>query len=378
MSPVPAAVGQDDSPRYGKVTLSGLLEKERERVAKYPSGSLELLLADWTGEEVAAAFRESVRSPAGLFASEIEDSLANRLFAEWLRRDFDAALAWFKEEGSRSLKQGMVRNLSEAWPKERSEEGLALAVASPDLFPSTRVWGLFGKILGSRAAQGPQAVEDFLRTLRGAGIEPRFDLTVPLPDGFDFRTLSEGPEFARLYQTGKAEAIMRAWSGQNGDEAFDWLIESHGPAALKSLVDSADLESQDYLKWLGGKMTDLDPTQRQEFYDSVLGRWVQIPEDMRTFADGMKDPQLQEEVRQLSIQAIYAGNVRGAFLFLDAVEDPARRLEMLEAAEPARLFTEKPYFRGYNQSDEALLVKKLTEWNATPEQIQTILERFKK
>ena len=34
--------------------------------------------------------------------------------------------------------------------------------------------------------------------------------------------------------------------------------------------------------------------------------------------------------------------------------------------------------RGYDKSDEALLVKKLTEWNATPEQIQTILERFKK
>lgn len=373
-----AVVVRDSSPRSGPVVLSDLLEKEKERLSRYPSGSLQRLLEDWTDEEVAAAFRESIKSPAGLFASEVEDSLANLLFAEWLKRDFDSALAWFEGAGLRSLKKGMVWNLSDAWPKEKSEEGLAFALANPDLFPSSSVWGLFGKIMASRAEQGPQAVEDFLRALKGVGIEPRFDLAVPMPDGFDFLKLSESPEFSRLYQTNNAAAIIRAWTAQNADEAFDWLVGNHGPAALKNLADSPDLESQNYLKWLGGKMTDLDPAQRKEFHDSMLGRWVQVPGDMRTFADGITAPEQQEEVHRLSLQMIYAGNVRGAFPFLESVEDPAERIALLEMAEPARLFTEKPYFRGYDKESETQLVKKLTEWNATPEQIRTILGRFKK
>lgn len=377
-SPAQAPVTLDHGARSESVHLSELLKQQQDRNARHPSGSLAPLLTDWTDEEVATAFKESIKSPAGLFASEVENSLAVKLFDEWLIRDFGAALAWFETMGSHSLKQRMVRSLSQAWPKEKSEEGLAFAVANPKLFPSSSVWSLFGKILDKRAAQGPQAVEDFFRELRGAGIEPRFDLAVSIPDGFDFSALSEGPEFAKLYQSGNAAAIMRAWSDRNGDEAFDWLLQSQGPAALKNLANSAEQQSEESLQWLGGKMSALDPAQRKEFYDSMLGRWVQIPHDMQTFTAGMKDPQLQDEMRELSIQSIYAGNIRGVFPFLEAVEDPARRIEMLEEAEPARLFTEKPYFRGYDKSTETLLANKLTEWKATPEQIQMILERFKK
>lgn len=373
-----AVTERDNAPRSGPVVLSDLLEKEKARQARYTAGSLRAVLEDWTDKEVEAAFRESIKSPAGRFASEVEDSLANLLFAEWLKRDFDAALAWFEGEGSHSLKQGMVWNLSDAWPQEKSEEGLAFALANADLFPSSSVWGLFGKILAGRAAQGPQAVEDLLRALKGVGIQPRFDLTVRMPDGFDYLTMAQGPEFARLYQTGNAAAIIRSWTAQDGDEAFDWLVRTQGPAALRNLADSPDLESQHHLKWLGEKMADLDPAQRKEFYDSMIGRWVQIPQDMRTFADGMKAPELQAEVHSLSLQMIYAGNVRGAFPFLESVRDPAERIALLEGAEPARLFTEKPYFQGYDKESETRLIKKLTEWNATPEQIQTILERFKK
>ncbi len=374
-----AAMGRPEEARRSEpVVLADLMEREKERLGRYEPGSLRELLENWTDAEVKAAFLESLKSPAGLFASEVEDSLANLLFAEWVRRDFDGALEWFEGPEEASPKRWLVRYLSEAWPKERAEEGLAFAVRNAELFTSSSVWKLFNTILGSRAAQGPEAVEGFLRSLREAGIEARFDLKVTLPDGFDFRTLAEGSEFAGLYQKKHAAALLRAWTAQDADGAFDWLVRSHGPAALRDLADSPDLESQGYLKWLGGKMADLDATQRAEFYGSILGLWVQVPDDMQRFRDGMADADLRGEMDRLSLQMIYAGNSRGAFLFLDAMEDTALRMELLESAEPAKLFTQAPYFRGYDAATEAKLVEKLKAWNASPEQIETIVERFKK
>ncbi|RYD48217.1 MAG: hypothetical protein EOP85_03995 [Verrucomicrobiaceae bacterium] len=370
--------GGDRGPRSGPLVLSDLLDKEKNRLACYASGSLQERLEDWTDEEVATAFRESIKSPAGCFASEAGDSISNLLYVEWVRRDFDGALEWFQSEPSRSLKGGLVYYLSKAWPAERSEEGLAFATANPDLFPINRVWPLFGTILTSRAAQGPQAVEDFFRDLRQSGIEPRFALSVSIPDGFDFRALSESPEFSELCQSRNADAIIRAWSDQDPDGVFDWMLDDHGPAALRTLISSAAGTPAEKIRWMGGKMVELSPEQRQEFYGSMLGRWVQIPYDMQQFMGGLKDPGLQDEVDRLSLQMIYAGNGRGAFLFLDAIEDPARRIELLETAEPHRLFTEAPYFRGYGPSTEHKLVEKLKAWNATPDQIRTIVDRFKK
>ncbi|RYD64261.1 MAG: hypothetical protein EOP84_32895, partial [Verrucomicrobiaceae bacterium] len=191
-----------------------------------------------------------------------------------MRRDFDGALAWFEGPDEVSKKRWLVRYLSEAWPQERAEEALAFSVRNAELFTSSSVWKLFNTILGSRAAQGPQAVEGFFKSLREAGIEARFDLKVTLPDGFDFKTLAEGSEFAALYQKDHAAALLRAWTAQDADGAFEWLVRSHGPAALKDLAESPDLESQAYLKWLGGKMADLDAAQRAEFYGSILYSWV--------------------------------------------------------------------------------------------------------
>ncbi|RYD18995.1 MAG: hypothetical protein EOP88_20585 [Verrucomicrobiaceae bacterium] len=377
-SPQPSASKQEESRTNGPVILSELLKREKERQLRYPPGSFQELLESWTDEEVAAAFRESIKSPAGRFASEVEDSISNLLYVEWLRRDFDGALDWFQAEPSFSLKESLVYYLSKAWPAERSEEGLTFATSNPDLFPINRVWPLFGTILTSRAAQGPQAVEDYFRALRQAGITPRFDTSVSIPDGFDFRKLSESPEFSELYQSKNAAAIVRAWSDRDPDGVFDWLVEDHGPAALRALLDAADGSSEKSIPWMGGKMADLTPEQRQEFYASMLGRWVQMPDTMQKFTTGMKDPALKDEMDHLSLQMIYSGNSRGAFLFLDAMEDPARRIELLETAEPHRFFTESPYFKGYDSSTEKHLVEKLKAWNATPDQIRTIVERFKK
>lgn len=377
-APVTSAVKQEKSRRNEPVVLSDLLKREKERQLRYPPGTLQGLLENWSDEEVAAAFRESIKSPAGRFASEAGDSISNLLYVEWLRRDFDGALDWFQAEPSPSLKETLVYYLSKAWPAERSEEGLAFATANPDLFPINRVWSLFGTILTSRAAQGPQAVEDYFRALRQAGIKPRFDTSVSIPDGFDFRTLSEGPEFSELYQSKNAAAIVRAWSDRDPDGVFDWLVEDRGPAALRALVDAADGSAEERIPWMGGKMADLTPEQRQEFYASMLGQWVQMPDSMRKFTSGMKDPALKDEMDRLSLQMIYSGNTHGAFHFLDAMEDPARRIELLETADPHRLFTESPYFKGYGPSVEKQLVEKLKSWNATPDQIQTIVERFKR
>ena len=117
--------------------------------------------------------------------------------------------------------------------------------------------------------------------------------------------------------------------------------------------------------------------QRQDFLAAVRERWIFSPAAMQGFAAGVRDPALRDELGGLAVQSVFAGDAHAAMPVLEAIPEPARRIEMFEAAEPDEVFARQPFRRRFDAADEAVLRKKLAEWGAGEERTETILSRFK-
>src|SRR5690606_22471116 len=91
------------------------------------------------------------------------------LMAEWMRRDFPAALAWFEALESGRSKERMTQALAIYWPRERGEEGFEYLLANRELFSRPSVLLVMNALQG-RLNDGAAATVDFMRRLKEEGL----------------------------------------------------------------------------------------------------------------------------------------------------------------------------------------------------------------
>ena len=348
----------------------------RRNLEKVYPNPLAGKLADWTSGEITDALNASLTDPACILHNGAGEGLANFLLAEWMRRDFDAALAWFDQLEPRSVKSSLIQKIGNLWPADKSEEGLAFVRANLSL--SSGSDQILVNILGSRARQGAGAVEDLLKIMREEKIH--FDVSQPIdfPADFDFSALAESEEFQTLWDRQGCTMFMRGWFGQDKDAAYDWLLENHGVESLSSnMLMPPDGNYQGYFKWMGGRIESLDPARRVEYVDHNRQDWLKFPDRLPSLADNITDPVLLGELRTIGVQSLHGGNAVSVVPLLEGIDDPARRIEMLETTPPPDM--DRTFLsRGFTSGDEALLRRALVEWNAAPERIEAIIARFKK
>ena len=110
--------------------LDFVRQRDLEKVYPNPLGGK---LADLTSEEITDALNASLTDPTCMLRNGAGEGLANFLLAEWMRRDFDAVLAWFDQLEPRSVKSSLIQKIGNLWPADKSEEGLALVRANLSL-----------------------------------------------------------------------------------------------------------------------------------------------------------------------------------------------------------------------------------------------------
>lgn len=336
--------------------------RARARVVGQPGyNPLGLKLADWTNEEVIAALNASLTDPEVVLTAGYANFLDGNLLAEWMRRDFDSALAWFENLESLSAKGRLAWRLGNCWPADKAEQGLAFLQANRELFPGTVDDPILEKAFKSAAHSGPAAMEKVLKILRES------DITLPVdpwdfPPDFDFATLSRSKEIELLGSTKYAKVFMQQWLAQNSDQAFDWMVEYQGPESLPFLFWCW----QDY-KWIGNKFETLDDGQRTEFMKAMMSANTIKPAAVAGFVEGIRDPTALQEAYQMAAQSILRGNVEEHISALEQIGDPALRISLLKNARPEEM----------SGADETLLRQKLTDWKASPEQIRAVLTRYK-
>ncbi|MES2440903.1 MAG: hypothetical protein V4584_17690 [Verrucomicrobiota bacterium] len=336
---------------------------------------LTVKLADWTDREIIDALNASLSNPDVMLPQGSGKGLASFLLAEWMRRDFTAAIAWFDQLESRSVQSTLGARLGDLWPPDKVEEGLAFLRSHRGVFAS------FDQIvvnaLGMRAKQGPTAVEGMLKIMREEKIN--FDVSQPVafPPGFDFPALAGSDEFEMLWDRDGGTMFLRGWCEQDKDAAFDWLLENHGVKSLSNNMLMATDDFEGHMKWLGTRIQALDPAERAEYVDQNRRNWLQSPGPLVGFAKGVIDPVILGELRTIGVQSIRGGNAQQVIPLLEGIDDPEKRIEILETTPPPGEKDKFSVVPRFNQVDEAQLRKKLAEWNASQDRIDAIITRFK-
>jgi hypothetical protein len=188
------------------VWTSADFAREIESRTRGNDGYFEGDLKGWSDAEIRAALEESLTNPDCVVDSSEASELARQLFAEWLHRDFDAALVWFSGLNSEAAQRRMAWTLSRCWPEARADEGLEFLRSNREIFAD---FGAGGRLLvmgmSSAAKQGSEA---FVRMLEQLDAE-KFSFepgalglvgeAIPLPDDFDFKGFTETPMFGKLW-----------------------------------------------------------------------------------------------------------------------------------------------------------------------------------
>lgn len=360
-------------------TAVSLVKASRDMMERLKQGESPYAetVSEWTTEEIRAALAECLSNRDFLLEANGARSIAMALLTEWLKRDCDAASAWFLSIDSASIKTQMIMAVSRSWPPEQAEKGLAFLIGHPEVFNGASGWAIIVKNIERRAQEGPQAVVGLLRELQEAKLGLDFENPAKFPPSFDFATLMNSAEVADLGETGSAKAFVRAWYAQDRDAAFQWLLETKGAKALMTLTRDPAGQMPEDLQWLGGKYTRLDAAQREEFRAGIEPGYTWNPDRIVKLAAGASDPAAADELRGAGTQFIYAGMTRQAIPLLAQISDPARRLEILENAAPQGSLASQPQRRRFTPADEAELRKSLAEWHATDSQTESILSKFK-
>lgn len=349
----------EQASRWGKVGRNPLAEK----------------LADWSDREIIDALNASLSNPDIMLVGSAGKGLASYLLAEWMRRDFAAALAWFDKLESRSTQSILGLNLDRLWPADKAEEGLAFLRSHPGMFGSHNQ--IIVNVLGLRARQGAAEVEGLLKIMREENIDFTTSHPIDFPADFDFPELAGSEEFKALWDRDGGTMFLRGWCARNRDAAFDWLLENHGVKALSSDMLMSAGDSQGHMKWLGTRIDALDPAERDEYVARNRRNWLQSPGTLVSFSKGISDPGLLAELRATGVQSIHGGNVQQVIPLLEEIEDPAKRIEILETT-PLPSDEDNIYVAPrFNKVVEAQLRKKLAEWDAPQKRIEAIITRFK-
>lgn len=346
-------------------------------------------LADWSTEEIRVALEASLASPDCRMPGNPASGLPHFLMGAWMQRDFAAARKWFESLPSGKDKEKMAAAFPMYWPEDKGDEAIDYLLANREVMEKAKTSLLLHGIQFA-VNQGPTALIALMARLRESGNEyPNvigggFPSGIQYPANFDFATVIASDEFALLPTSEQygpvstGDALLSKWHTRDREAAYDWIIEHRGVEGFKTLAWNSAVDPAENMRWLTGKADALSDENKDTFRTSVLSSWLRSTDMLRQFAVTTQDPELADAARRYGIQAMFFGPAGKALPVIEGM-DAETRLQLLETAEPDRSLMKYPNSRMLLDSEnEALLRKKLTEWNASEEQIETIISRFKK
>ena len=332
---------------------------------------------DWTNDELRAALEEGLTDPENLVEYGNGRKIVDSLLREWMRRDFDGALAWYEKQESTALKVRLTEVIADGWPASEFRRGIDFILNHRKLFPDSAGWPIMNKSLEQSALAGPAAVEELLRMMGEKGLHFRNSARVEFPKGFDFPSLLASEEFHKFQSREGASKITDAWLASDRDQAFDWLLENQGVEALRGLQGLGLRWDKEVQKWLGEKVEQSTPARQAEFFESFSFIWMTDPTSAALFAKGVQNQDLLDRIGLMGFHSAFIGNAHGTVSLLEILGPPARRIEILEKALPDPRYLKESKDIEMNPADETYLRNTLSGWNATDSQIDSIISRFK-
>lgn len=363
-----------------KWTREDVLRSAKDRAEKLKApgyNPYEDIVADWTDEEIRAALEESLKHPDCALARGAAGELPGFLLGLWMKRDLDAALAWVNALEASSMKHKITESLALKWPLDKTAEGVDYLIAHRDLFAGISTPIMLNRAIQQCAMEGAESVKAMLRKMDAAGLVPvRVGQDLVVKKDFDFAALMDSPELAKAWEMGPGREFAMEWFQQDRAAAFDWMLQKHGMKEVFSLVyGEGDLKGD--LRWMGGHIETLEPERREEFFESVKLHWSASPFLAKEFAEGMKDPVLQEQTRlSFGAKGTFSEQFSEGVDLLEHVAEPAKRVAALEQLAREEIAAGSVRYGPPDTDNVAFLRGKLEEWQASPEQIELIVNRL--
>lgn len=349
--------------------IAALLARAEKAAA---DGSVEhRAMADWTDAEVLAALDATADDLDSLLVDG--GGLRAEIFREYLRRDFDAGLAWFATQDTRWQPQ-LAWYLAERWPDGRGEDLLRFLSKHPDIASRRDTKAILTKHISAAAAGGAGAFRATLERLGREGLLVHFrggGEFIP-PEGFAFAEFFGGPPITGLPLYYRDE-VVRSWFKADREAAFAWTMENGGGAALLVALRPTGKASQDTGRWLGSKLDVLSPEDRAAFLDGFGTRNYQVTSGIRLpLLEGAEDPQVREEIRSWLAQGLFTRNLKEGLEPVEHIAEPEERLRFLETLEQSpRTRGMQPM--GLRAADQETLRGKLRDWGAGPARVEAII-----
>ena len=370
--------GPSDRSRNGPVPdTAAMIDQARQwntNIWDKGGSAYEEEIAGWTDAEIRAALQEALTNRDFLMNVKSARYLADNLLAEWLKRDCTAASEFFLTIPAAIRNDNMPYHLSRAWPPEKAAEGLAFVKAHPEIFATNSPWSIIAKNIEARAKESAASVVRLLVELREAKLGLGFENRVKFPDGFDFASLMKSPEMETLSKSNQGKFFLRAWMAGDRDACYDWILENRGVKSLGIIMESPTPDNPVDPGWLAGRFQQM-PAADQQAFREIMPLYVQRPEQLERFAAGIQDGALADQIRAGAARWMFQGRVTQAMQGLAGILDPAARVQALAQASPG---ADIPYPDALSSPHEKILRQNLLEWNATPEQTEAILAKFKK
>lgn len=347
-----------------------------------PESLLAKELAGWTPEELKTALEAGLVDPDCVLPGGPARKLAEKLMEAWMKRDAAGAIAWFATHTGGPQREWLVDVLGANWPHGVEEQGISFILTERELFEDGPAENIFAKVMEDRARNGPAALEALLVRMR-EGMPSQYwpggllDLPLDFPAGFDFRSLLASGECREVFDTGRARGLRGAWLKQDREGLYEFISREQGAVGIAGMFGRGTIGTDADWKWLGGKYEALPAPDRAVFFKEVEGYRGYIAR-AAVLAEGIHDPMVREEVAGLSIRWIRAGRLVVGLPLLESLPDPARRVHLLETAEPSGIGGAAPFSSGFDDEAENDLRGKLAEWHATPAQADAIIAKFKK
>ncbi|MDB6077398.1 MAG: hypothetical protein JWO82_1145, partial [Akkermansiaceae bacterium] len=163
---------------------------------------------------------------------------------------------------------------------------------------------------------------------------------------------------------------------QDPDAAFDAIValnRENGamPGEYLYLPESPTPERA---VWLAGKLNDLTPNECSNLIQSQgLGMLGSSPEAALAFTRALTDPANRRQMADYAARSMPSIGVEAALPQLEFLGDPPARLAYLENFTSS--FQRAIDSPGITPAGDQLLRTALQQWQATPQQIETIMTR---
>jgi len=298
------------------------------------------------------------------------------LLGEWMKRDLTATLAWFDSLDSSAAQQRLASSVGDQWPPDKATEGLAFLKAHRDLFRGGTGARLVQINLNQAALAGPPALAGLLKICHDEQLHEGRQIPIEFPANFDFTLLLANDEWQTLGDDPLASSVIRTWQSRDPDLAFDWVLGQKGPESLLMFTEGHTNTDRDAGKWLAPRIEELRPDEQREFLDAAKVRWIKTPFWITSFARGLRDPLILDEVASWGAQAMFHDMPNG-LAAIEQIPGSERRVDLLESATQDKKFGYNMGYHSANDADKALLRKKLAEWNVEEDRIEAIVSRYR-